>query len=437
LTTYVSSTYGGSISAILLNIPGTGAAIMTTFDGHPMSQRGEAGRALGLSCTYSFIGGATSAVFLAFFAPILALWAIKLGSREFFAVSIFGLGIIAYISPSIMKGLLAGAIGLLLATVGMDPITGFSRFLFGRPELTGGLEFVAVMIGLFGLGEILFTIDRGITERPKIKEKIGRTLPNLSDLLRTIPTTIRSIIVGLFIGIIPASGPTIASVTSYGLEKRIGKRRHLLGTGIAEGLSAAESANNAATGASIVPMIALGIPGDSVTAILIGALLLHGLRPGPAMFISNPDIVSSIFILFMLGNILFLIFGLLGAKYFAKILNTPQRILLPIVTVFCFIGTYTVRTSFFDVYITVLFGMIGFLMRKSGIPIAPMILGFILGPIVEDNLRRSLILSGGSVMTFFERPISAVILILTIVLLISPSILNLIFKKKVKVTESG
>ncbi len=433
LPTYVASTYGGSISAILLNIPGTGAAIMTTLDGHPMALRGEAGRALGLSCTYSFIGGIVSGLFLAFLAPILALWAIKLGSREFFAVAVFGLGIIAYISPSILKGLLAGSIGLLLATVGMDPISGYSRFLFGRAELTGGLEFVAVMIGLFGVGEIMFVFAKGVVERPRVQREIGLTLPNLKDLIKTIPTTIRSIIVGLFVGIIPASGPTIASVTAYGLEKRVGKRRDLLGTGIAEGLSAAETANNAATGAAIVPMIALGIPGDAVTAILIGAFMLHGLRPGPAMFISNPDIISGIFILFMLGNVLFFIIGLFGAKWFAKILDTPQKILLPIVTVFCFIGTYAVRTSMFDVFVAVVFGFIGLLMRRAGIPIAPMILGFILGPIVEDNLRRSLIIGGGNVLTFLERPVSAVLLVLTILLILSPSILSVLVKKKIKV----
>jgi len=436
LSTYVAGTYGGSISAILLNIPGTGAAIMTTLDGYPMAQRGDAGKAIGLSCTYSFIGGTISGIFLAFLAPILALWAIKLGSREYFAVAIFGLGIIAYISPSILKGLLAGAIGLMLATVGMDPISGYSRFLFKRVELTGGFEFVAVMIGLFGLGEVFSVFSSGIKNREKVEPNFGRIRPSLKELISTIPVTIRSTLVGLFIGIIPASGPTIASVTSYGLEKRIGKKRDQLGTGIAEGLSAAETSNNAATGAAIVPMIALGIPGDSVTAILIGALLIHGLKPGPAMFIMNPDIVSSIFILFLLGNLLFFIIGMSGAKLFARLLNTPPKILMPIITIFCFVGTYAVRTSIFDVYVAIAFGFIGLLMRKGKMPIAPMILGFILGPIVEENLRRSLIISGGRVAAFFERPVSAILLSMTIILLISPYLFKFFGKKKrVKFTE--
>jgi putative tricarboxylic transport membrane protein len=340
------------------------------------------------------------------------------------------LGVIAYISPSILKGLLAGTIGLLFSTIGLDPITGYSRFLFGRAELTGGLEFVAVMIGVFGLGEILFALDRGIANRPIITEIRGRLLPRPADLIRTIPTTLRAIVTGLFIGIIPASGPTIASVTAYGLEKRVGRRRKELGTGIADGISAAETANNAATGAAIVPMIALGIPGDAVTAVLIGALLLHGLRPGPALFVERPDIVSSIFILFMIGNVLFLVLGLAGARVFARILRTPQKILLPVVAVFCFIGTYAVRTSVFDVYIVTAFGILGFFMRKVDVAPAPLILGFILGPIVEDNLRRALIISGGNVLAFFARPVSAILLILTFFLILSPTLLRLPGRKK-------
>lgn len=433
LPTYVAGTFGGSIGAILLNIPGTGAAIMTTLDGHPMALRGEAGYAIGLSCVYSFIGGTVSAFFLAFFAPVLALWAIRLGSREYFSVAVFGLGVIAYISPSIVKGLLAGALGLLFSTVGLDPITGYSRFLFGRVELTGGLEFVAVMIGVFGLGEILFALDRGLAGRPVATSIRGRILPKMSDLLKTIPTTLRAVVTGLFIGIIPASGPTIASVVSYGLEKRVGKRRDELGTGIADGIAAAETANNSATGAAIVPMIALGIPGDAVTAVMIGALLLHGLRPGPALFMERPEIVSSIFILFMVGNVLFLVLGLAGAKFFARLLRTPQKILLPVVAAFCFIGTYAVRTSVFDVYVVVAFGILGFLMRKVNVSPAPFVLGFILGPIVEDNLRRALIIGGGNVLTFFSRPVSAVLLILTFFLILSPSLLGLMGKKKTRI----
>lgn len=437
LPTYTAGAYGGSIGAILLNIPGTGAAIMTALDGHPMAQRGEAGRAIGITCTYSFIGGTVSAVFLAFFAPIIAHWALRLGSHEVAAVAIFGLGVISYISPSVVLGLISGAFGLLLATMGVDPINGYSRFVFGVPQLAGGLQFVPVMIGLFGLGEILISVDRGLTETRIPKTRISQVVPKLSVLVRTIPTAIRSLLSGLFIGIIPASGPTIASVVSYGLEKRVGKNRDQLGKGSPEGLVAAETANNAATGAAIVPMITLGIPGDAVTAILIGALLLHGLRPGPSLFIEHPDIVSSIFILFFLGNVFFFIIALLGARLFVYALRTPQRLLLPIVTVLCFVGSFSVRNNVFDVIVLIAFGLLGYFMRKVKLPPAPLILGFILGPIVEDNLRRALIISDGSLLGFFTRPISAVLVTLTVLLLVSPLLFKLLGAQRVGVSPGG
>jgi len=435
LTTYVAACYGGSVSAILLNIPGTGAAVMTTFDGYPMCKRGEAGKAIGICCIFSFFGGALSAFFLAFSAPILARWALKLGAHEYCAVAIFGLGVISYISPSLFKGLIAVVLGLLLSSIGTDPFSAFPRYVFGRAELMGGLGFVPVMVGLFGLGEILISIDKGLSIKKYISQKITGLMPKIPLLFTQIPTAIRSFVVGIFIGVIPAAGPTIASVVSYGLEKRVGRKRDIMGTGVPEGLVAAETANNAATGAAVVPLITLGIPGDAVTAILLGALLLHGLRPGPALFIEHPDIVSSIFILFLLGNFLFLIFGLLGVRLFVSALRIPQNILFPIVVTFCFIGSYAVKNSTFDIIILIIFGLVGYLMRKFGIPPAPLILGFILGPLVEDNLRRSLILSDGNVMSFFIRPISGVILGLTVLLLFSPIILKVAYFRKRKILD--
>jgi putative tricarboxylic transport membrane protein len=425
LPAYAAGTFGGAIGALLLNIPGTGAAIMTTYDGYPMAQRGEAGYAIGLSCVYSFVGGIVSAFFLAMFAPVVARWAIRMGTREYFAVAVFGLGVISYLSPSLIKGLIGGALGLLLATVGMDSITGVARFTFGHAELAGGLEFVPVMIGIFGLGEIMYTIDKGTREGAYLPQKLGRMIPRLADVIRCIPTTIRSIVVGMFIGVMPASGPTIGAVTAYGLEKRIGKRRHEMGTGVPEGIIAAETANNAGTGSAIVPMITLGIPGDAVTAVLLGALMLHNLRPGPTLFTQRADVVASIFILFFLGNVLFLVLGLAGARAFVRVLRTPQRILLPIVASLCFVGAYAVRRSTFDVSILVIFGIFGFLIRKVGIAPAPLILGFILGPIVERTLRRGLITTHGSFAEFFARPISAFLLVATVVLLFSPGLIRL------------
>ena len=236
LPAYAGATFGGSLGAILLNIPGTGAAIMTTLDGYPMCNRGEAGHAIGLSVISSFVGGVVSALFLAFTAPTIAMWALKLGAHEYFAVAFFGLGMIAYVSPSINKGLIAGAIGILVATIGTDPQTAYPRFMFDKPELMSGLQFVPVMIGLFGLGEILLAVEKGISSAEFTKQRIKGLIPKLNILLRLIPTSIRAIIVGTVIGVIPASGPTIASVVSYGLEKRIGKRRDEMGTGVPEGI---------------------------------------------------------------------------------------------------------------------------------------------------------------------------------------------------------
>jgi putative tricarboxylic transport membrane protein len=437
LTAYSGAVFGGSLGAILLNIPGTGAAIMTTFDGYPMRCRGEAGRAIGLAVTSSFVGGVASAFFLAFAAPIIALWALRWGAHEYFAVAFFGLGVIAYISPSILKGLIAGAFGLLISTVGTDPQSAYPRFTFGQADLMSGLQFVPVMIGLFGLGEIFIAIENGITlaRIEKFKQKIRGLIPELPVLLRLIPTSLRSIIVGTIIGVIPASGPTIASVVSYGLEKRVGKRREEMGTGVPEGIASAEVANNAATGAAIVPLITMGIPGDSTTAVLLGAFLLHGLRPGPSLFIDRPEIISSILILFMLGNIFFFLFGLLGMRLFVLVLQTPQKILLPAVMALCVIGSYAVQNSPFDILILIVFGCLGYLMRKLEMPVAPTILGFVLGPIVEDNLRRALILSDGNALDFFTRPVSATLILLTILLLVSPYVLGLFTGKKIKVEE--
>lgn len=426
LPAYAAGTFGGAIGALLLNIPGTGAAIMTTYDGYPMAQRGEAGYALGLSCIYSFVGGIVSAVFLMFFAPVVASWAIRMGTREYFAVAVFGLGVISYLSASLVKGLFGGVVGLLLATVGMDSITGVSRFTFGFAELAGGLEFVPVMIGIFGLGEIFHGIDKGLHDGIAPTKQLGRMLPRRADVIRTLPTAIRSMLVGVFIGTMPASGPTIGAVTAYGLEKRIGRRRGEMGTGIPEGIVAAESANNAGTGAAIVPMITLGIPGDAVTAVLLGALMIHNLRPGPALFTQRAEVVASIFILFFLGNVLFLILGLSGAKLFIRVLRTPPRVLLPVVAALCFVGAYAVRRSTFDVAVLIVFGILGFLIRKIGITPAPLVLGFILGPIVESTLRRGLITTRGSFAAFFGRPVSATLLVLTLLLMFGPGLFRFI-----------
>lgn len=435
LPAYAAGTFGGSIAAILLNIPGTGAAIMTTFDGYPMRARGEAGRAIGIAAASSLFGGMVSALFLVAAAPIAARWALQLGAHEYFAVALFGLAVIAYISPSILRGLLSGAFGLLLATVGNDPAGAYPRFTFDQPALIGGLTFVPVMIGLFGLAEVFIAVERQFTAREPVRQKIAGVAASLWEVVRLWPVLIRSTVLGLFVGVMPASGPTIGSVVSYGAEKRFGRNRDKLGDGAPEGIIAAEAANNSGTGGALVPMIALGIPGDAVTAILIGALLIHGLQPGPALFIDRPELVSSLFLLFIIGNVMFVIMGLAGLRLLLRVLETPPHYLLPIVLAFCVVGAFAASNSLFDVGVLVLFGVVGYAMRKSGIPVAPMVLGFILGPLIEDNLRRALILDDGIPLGFLTRPFSATLLALTILMLLSPLLTRLFLGRTVKLQE--
>ena len=423
LGAYCGGVYGGSITAIIAKIPGTPSAMMTTLDGYPMGQRGEAGKAIGIATVASCIGGMISVITLALFAPVVANFALEFSAQEYFAIAVFGLSIIAYISPSSMaRGLLSGCIGMLFSTIGTDPINGYARFTFGNINLLTGLELLPVLIGTFGLAEALSVAEKPMDGSIEVNKQIGRILPTWEDMKRITPTMIRSSPIGTIVGAVPAAGGTIAAIVAYGIEKRFCKRAELLGTGIPEGVATPEAANNASTGGAMIPMLTLGIPGDSITAILIGAMLIHGLQPGPMLFQDNFDIVSAIFLLMALANILFLGVGLVGARVVGKIIQTPMGILLPIIIFFCLVGTYAIRNEPFDLMIMVLFGVTGFILNKINIPTAPLILGFILSPIVESNLRRSLVLSNGDLTTLFTRPLSATFLILTIVILFYPQI---------------
>ena len=427
LGTYCGSQYGCAISAVLVNIPGTPAGLMTILDGYPMAQRGEAGRALGLSIWGSFIGGLFGTVILGFFAPPIADFALNFGPQEYTAVMIFGLSIIVYVSyGSMVKGLFSGMLGLLLGTVGMDPVTAYPRFFFGSSYLMGGLELIPLMIGCFGVSELLTVAERNIT-LPKTVYQIGMRslLPKIWEYIRFLPTLIRSSVIGLFIGILPGAGGSIASIVAYGMEKRFSRNPERFGRGAAEGVLASETANNSSSGGAMIPFLTLGIPGDPVTAILIGALLIHGLQPGPMLFTDHPDIASSIFILLALSNFLFVIFGVLWANGFARLINVPYGVMVPAIMVLCIVGSFAIRDAFFDLYVLLIFGVVAYLMRKIEMSAAPMVLGFILGPMIESNLRRSLIASFGDLTTFFTRPISAVFLVLTLLILVSPYVYQL------------
>jgi len=423
---YVGGNYGGSISACLVNIPGTPSAIMTTLDGYPLTKKGQAGMAIGISTIASFLGGFFSVIVLSLLSPIVARLALSFTSAEFFLLGIFGLSIIAYIGKgSFLKGLISGALGLLVATIGSDPIMGYPRFTFFRPELFTGVNFITAMIGLFGVAEILVQVE--LKEYLKRVNQILRNIiPKFKVFKKLIPIIIRSSVTGVIVGIIPGAGGTIASIVSYGQQKRFSRNPEKLGQGSPEGLAAAESANNACTGGAMITMLSLGIPGDAVTAILIGALMLHGLRPGPVLFKENFELVSAIFIGMFIANLFMLGLGLAGASFFAKLISIQKIYLNPAILAFTVVGSYAIRNNFFDVAVMLVFGCVGYLMSKLDVPRSPMVLALILGPFIEDNLRRSLLLVDGDVVAFFHklitRPISSFILLFTIFILMFPLI---------------
>jgi len=426
---YGGGIYGGSISAILVNIPGTPSSVATTFDGYPMTQRGEAGRAIGISVTSSVLGGLFSIIILGLFAPIIAQYTLRFSAQEYVGVTLFGLSMIAVVSQgSVLKGLFSGSLGLFLGTIGMDPVTGFPRFTMGQNDLLGGIAFIPVMIGLFGISEILIQSAENIKEI-SISQKIGRVLPTKKDLTKLFPVILRSSILGVIVGIIPAAGGTIANIISYGQQKNLSKHPEEMGKGSIEGLAAPEAANNATTGGALIPFLTLAIPGDAVTAVLLGGFLIHNLQPGPMIFQNNPDVVSAIFISLIVANVFLFTFAMSGANLFAKIISAPKNVLYPVLVILCMIGSYAIRNSAFDIGVMIIAGIIGYFMRNLDVPIAPLVLALILGPMFESNLRRAFILSDNVFYSFISRPISLFFLLFTIILFMYPIIKKFILRK--------
>lgn len=425
LGTYCGGVFGGSMTAVIANIPGTPSAMMTRLDGYPMGQRGEGGKAIFYATIASFLGGIISVVILIIFAPPIAKIALQFSAQEYFAVAFFGLSIIAYISPgSMLKGFISGFLGLLLASVGMDAINAYPRYTFGNAEIMSGFELLPILIGIFGVSNVFEVIEKKIGTKIKLGKKVQSILISWKDFLRVLPIILRQAPIGTIIGAIPAAGGTIAAIVAYGFEKRISPHPEKFGTGIPEGIVAPETANNASTGGALIPLLTLGIPGDAIGAILIGGLMIHGLVPGPMLFVDHPEIVSSIFLLMIMSNVFFFFIAFGMAKIINNILKLPYSVLMPIILVLCTIGSFAIRNSIFDIFLLLTFGILGYILGKLDIPCAPLVLGFILGPIMESNLRRGLLLSGGNIFTFFTRPISAAFLILTIILLLFPLIMS-------------
>ncbi len=418
---YGGALYAGSIPAILIRTPGTPSAAATVFDGFPLAKRGDADRAISIATIASFVGGAVSIVVLTLLAPEVAAVALEFGSAEYFALAFFGLTIIASVSgDSLVKGLISGLLGMLLATVGLDPMLGYPRFSFGVAELTAGVQFIAVMIGLFGVAEGLHRYEVGI-ETEAVRQRLSGVFPSISDVKEISGVTLGSSVVGAFIGAIPGAGGDIASFVTYNEAKRWAKNAApSFGEGNVRGVAAAESGNNASTGGALIPTLTLGIPGDSVTAILIGALMVHNVRPGPGLFQNESALVYAIFVGFFVVYLFILAFGLVGARYWAQLINFPARFLWPAIFVLCVVGAFALQGTLFDVWVMLGAGLLGYLMRIDDYPLAPMVLGLILGPIAESNLRRALTISDGSPSIFVARPITLAILVLALASLLLP-----------------
>ena len=428
-TIYVSATFAGSITAILINTPGTAAAAATTFDGYPLAQRGEAGRALGVAVVSSTIGGIFSVIVLCVAAPMLARVAYEFRPPEYFALTLFGLSMLASISAGgAVRNLMGGVFGVWLATIGAEKTTSIERFMFGNYELYEGLSFVPVFIGLFAMSELLVQSKFANQVVDTIKMKAVR-LPTKEDYKRIWRTILRSCGIGTFIGILPAEGATVASMIGYSEARRWSKNKEEFGKGSVEGIAGAEAANNAATGGAMVPTMVLGIPGSGTTAVILVGLMVHGLRPGPYLFTEQVDKVYQIFGAMMLANVMFLLMGLYAATLFARISLVPRQILWPVVFALSVIGAYALSASLLDVWIVLIFGVIGFLARRHGFAVAPIAVGLILGEMVETNLQNSLKMFEGAWWLILTQPLAALFLVLAALGLCGPFIFKKLFKR--------
>ena len=415
LSIYCSSVFGGSISAILINTPGTPQSAATVFDGYPMAQQGKADLALGWATVSSVFGGLFSLVVLVIAAPQLAAFSVRFGQIETFALILFALTCIAWVSRgSTIKGLLAGTIGLFLAMIGPDTMTGMSRFDFGIDELAGGFSLISVLVGLFALSEVFYrAATRGAGGQAALLTGVGFRIAPWPEWRLRLSALIKSSVIGTFIGVLPGTGATAATFVSYAEAARSSPRKAQFGKGEPEGVIASESANNAVTGGALVPTLALGIPGDGGTAVMLGALLIHGIVPGVQLFQNNPEIMIGAFVTLFFANILMFFVGVMGAQAFTRLLRLPEPLLMGAVLLMSLVGAYAVRGNPADVVMAVAAGIFGVLLRLIRIPMAPIVIGMALGATFEQSLRQGLMLTDGSFLAFFQQPIALVIMLLT------------------------
>ncbi len=436
LCIYCSSVFGGSISAILINTPGTPQSAATVIDGYPMAQKGKADEALGWATVSSVFGGLFSLVVLIIAAPQLALFSIQFGQIEVFALIVFALLCIAWVSRgSTIKGLMAGAIGLFLSAIGPDNMTGFSRFEFGIEPLSGGLSLISVLVGLFAMSEVFMRAT--VREGTKMDHltNIGLKIAPWSEWRKRVRTLLQSSVIGTCIGVLPGTGAAAATFIAYAEAKRTSKRADRYGTGEPEGIVAAESSNNAVTGGALVPTLALGIPGDGGTAVMLGALLIHGVVPGVQLMQNNPEIMMAAFVTLVFANIFMFFVGLGGAQAFTRLLKMPEALLMAGVLIMSLVGSFAVRGNPLDVIVAIIAGVVGVLLRLAGIPMAPIVIGMALGKTFEESFRQGMMLSDGNFAAFFQQPIALSIFALTL-LIIGWPFLSRMIKKMPRLTDA-
>ncbi|MBO1511507.1 tripartite tricarboxylate transporter permease [Metabacillus bambusae] len=422
---YYGAMYGGSTTSILLNTPGESSSVVTALDGYQLAKKGKAGVALSIAAIGSFVAGIISLVGLVLMAKPLSEMALKFGPAEYFSLMILGLCAVSGLAgKSMTKALMMTVFGLLIATIGLDNVSGVARFTYDIPTLYSGLEFLTVAVGLFALGEVFKTIlekenDSGVVS------KIGRILPTRQDLKESSGPITRGSLLGFFIGVLPGAGATLASFFSYIMEKKLSKNPSKFGKGAIEGVAAPESANNAASGGAMIPLLTLGIPGSGTTAILMGALIMYNVQPGPLLFEEHPQVAWGLIASMFIGNVMLLILNMPLVKVFAKVIETPAKYLLPIIIAISFFGVYAVQYSTFDLILLLICGIVGYYLQKHDFPIAPIVLGLVLGPMIENNMRRTLTSSDGDFMIFLQSPASLIFLIIALLWMVIPLLLKL------------
>jgi putative tricarboxylic transport membrane protein len=427
---FYGAQYGGTITSVLLKLPGEASSVVTVFDGHALARQGKAGTALGIAAIGSFLGGTVSIIGLTFLAPLVAGFALDFGPPEYTALALLGILLVSTVSTgSKLKALIAAVLGLLLATVGRDAFTGGERFTFGNLNLADGLDFVPIAMGLFGLGEILYNLEERHTA-VHAPAKVANVWPSRTDLRQSSGAIARGSALGFFLGILPGGGATLSSLAAYAMEKRRSTTPERFGRGAVEGVAAPESANNAAATSSFIPLLTLGIPANGTMAVILGALLLQGVAVGPGLVTQDPELFWGVVNSMYIGNILLLIMSIPLVGLFVKILRVRPAILAPITVLITLIGVYTVNNSVFDIVLVIVFGALGYLMKKLGFDPGPLVLAFVLGTLLEDSLRRSLLIFDGDPSSFFTRPISGTLLAIFILVALVPPIRSALTRRR-------